>query len=199
MIIGLASVLVVGVVSSCSSDRQALQTKVTAATTEVSDELIPGKGMGELTLGMEFSKVVDVLGPQPKSDKNETDERAELEKWGYTPDNWIPFKKHFDRVYMYNDEITAKYPVFKIFVKDDKVCGMILSTQNKCATNPLTKDGVGLKATKDKLLKVMGEPTRKVPMEHYDSEYFYDDKGISFVVDDQGLVCSLDVFPPMNK
>ncbi|HEY6162254.1 MAG TPA: hypothetical protein VI112_13560, partial [Bacteroidia bacterium] len=91
------------------------------------------------------------------------------------------------------------YPVFKIYYKRKKVCYIILTSagyDNAIARNFRTDRGAGLRAEKSEVIKAFGDPTRINKMDNYEGEYMYEKDGISFVVEKDGTVISIDIFPP---
>ena len=159
----------------------------------------PGQGISEVLIGMKMSEVERILG-KPNGKYSFKEEKRGYVNFGYDPNDYLVFRNGFDLVCTYdNSSNKAGYPVFKIYYKKKKVCYIILSAagyDNAAARNFKTDRGPGLRAEKAEVLKAFGDPTRVNKMEGYDGEYVYEKDGISFVVEKDGTVISIDIFPP---
>jgi hypothetical protein len=169
-----------------------------SSTLIAQDKIIiePGKGVGKLLIGMKYSKVKKLLG-SPMSTETDEQERESFKNGGYEPDDFLVFRLGFDKCCTYGNN-KQDYPVFKVYFKKGKVCYIVLSGASFGSVRAgifVTADGLGFNSKKEDLLKSMGNAERYVKMANYDGEYGYDKKGISFVVENDGSIISMDIFP----
>jgi hypothetical protein len=158
--------------------------------------ILPGKGVGELALGMKMKQVQKLLGKPLEKVKQEQEKNA-YESSGYTPGDFIVFRNGFEVCWTYGNN-KADYPVFKVYFKDKKVCYIVLSGVDFGAVRAsifTTQGNVGFNSRKEDMKKEFGEPGRFVSMANYEGEFIYENKGISFVVEKDGRLISLDIYP----
>jgi translation elongation factor P/translation initiation factor 5A len=107
------------------------------------------------------------------------------------------FRLGFDKCATYANN-KADYPVFKVYFKNNRVCYIVLSGAAFGSVRAgyfVTKDNIGFNSKKAEVLKAHGEGYRFLDMANYDGEYIYEKQGISFVVENDEGIISMDIFP----
>jgi hypothetical protein len=159
--------------------------------------ITPGSGVGELKIGMKMKAVKKLLGREEHS-VNEKEERKAFVNAGYAPSDFLVFKLGFDKCLTYANN-KADYPVFKVYFKKKKVCYIVISGADfgsVRASRFTTGANVGFNSKKEDLLRGYGQPQRVNAMAGYDGEYVYEKLGFSAVVEKDGSIISMDIFPP---
>jgi hypothetical protein len=136
-------------------------------------EIVAGKKLGSLTLGMPVSEAMELMGkPELKEDTG-------------------TFEGHAWRNLYY-------YPKsdFKIIAEDDKIVELDLGGGSGDTPSCATRDGVQLGSKAKKVQKAYGAPDQKPARGAMTVEWTYDKNGISLFVDSQGGVLGLIVFTP---
>ena len=166
-----------------------------------SESLIaPGKGVGELYIGMKYKAVQKLMG-KPEDKNTEKEERSDFVSSGYQPDDFLVFRSGFDEccTYPYNNK--CEYPVFKIYFRKKKVCYIVISGAGYGSVRAgrfVTRGNTGFNSNKEDMLKEFGKENHFNQMANYDGEYVYYANGISFVIQKDGSIISMDIFPVMT-
>ena len=91
-------------------------------------EIIPGAGIGEIRIGKDYEFVVKIMG-EYENKINYDDEEKSWKDSGYNVDVELPFVIGFDYLIEYNESNNkTKYPIWKIYFKNDKIAYMTLSS-----------------------------------------------------------------------
>lgn len=135
-------------------------------------EIVAGKKLGSLTLGMPVSEAMERMGKPEAKEETGT------------------FEGHAWRSLYY-------YPAsdFKIIAEDDKIVELDLGGGSGDTVSCATSDGVRLGSKAKKVQKAYGAPDQK-PASGMTADWTYDKNGISLVVDSQGGALALDIFTP---
>ncbi len=165
--------------------------------------IIPGKGIDKLKLGMPYSDVVNILGNFKETRKLSASKHI-YKNSGYDSEKLLFYYVGSDIELEYDQSTISQlnpYPVFKVFFKDSKLVYIILSNYVHDSPSSLRfaiNKQLRFLDSKEKMLKVMGENFYKDVMKGYDGDYYYFDKGISFILDDEQKIQVINLFQPIT-
>lgn len=163
-------------------------------------KMIPGRGIGELRLGMPMKTFADALG-DPYKTRTYQDERAEALRDKTNPDELRVFQKKFDTCNYYSCHADSTLPVFKVYFNDSKLAVYMQLTdvyaKNLKDNDFITPEGVDFSSTKEKVILALGAPNRMRNDKSGDVVFSYDPKGVSVSIkpDNKGI-SFIDIYPP---
>lgn len=153
-------------------------------------QIIPGKGIGELLLGISSEKAIEILGQPEKSRNYQQEQDEEVVKFGKNVSLELCYNTHYDRVLKYKNtaEANIKYPVYKLYFRNNKLVYMVLTSYgyNTAVYEKLKiKNNLKFHNSGEAIKKSMGYP--EITQERYVGEYLYMQNGIDFLTEQNEL------------
>lgn len=161
----------------------------------------PGKGIGNINLGLTYTNVVDVMG-QPLERRPLEQEKQGLLSRKLTPKKELPFFIDFDYVAEFNySNNRTQYPIYTLYFKQDTLVYIVLSSYNydleKCRSLGINNE-VFFGNGKEKLLKALGRSS-VVTKSGADTElHDYLDKGVSFFLQ-KNAIRAIYIYKPLAR
>jgi hypothetical protein len=159
--------------------------------------IIPGKGTGELMMGMSAEHVKGIIRANTQM-RDISEEKAAFLAGGYSIDKVSQFKIGFDSCMVVSN--CENYPIFKIYFRNNKLVYITLSSyvspDELTATFELDK-GVPFHATKEEFTKAYGQPEEFRDMKGYDGCLIYWKDGLEVIFENDKLMV-ISIFEPMK-
>ncbi len=155
------------------------------------NQITPGKGVGELVLGISTEKAIEILGMPEKSRSYEQEQYEEVVKFGKNISQELCYNTHYDRVFKYNNDCDAKvdYPVYKLYFRNNQLVYMVLTSYgyDDVFYNKFTagSNNISFHSSGEKIKKTMGYP--EIIQERYVGEYLYMQRGIDFLTENNEM------------
>ena len=158
--------------------------------------ITPGKGFKEIQLGMTIDKMLKIIG-NPTSVISRKEEEKKWGKSGYIVGHEFPFQLKFDSVYTF--ENANDYALWKVYAKNNSVVYFNISSYifDTLITEKLNVlDTIFLYRDSSEFIKKLGDNFYTKTDNHRNTEYFYLEKGIYFIVKDSVLrnICLFEPF-----
>lgn len=176
----LAGALVLSVIAATSYGQQKA----------AKNTIIPGKGIGELALGISTEKVIQLLGSPEKSRSYEEEQFEEVVKFGKNISQELCYNTHYDRVFKYKNDCDASlaYPVYKLYFRKNQLVYMVLTSYGYDDTfyNAFsTNTNIKFHDSGEKIKTALGYP--EILQEQYVGEYLYMQNGIDFLTENNEM------------
>jgi hypothetical protein len=159
--------------------------------------ILPGVGFQKIKIGMSIENAITILG-KPESIRSNKNESTSWKESGYTPKFCMPFLLKFDKVYEFSENNV--FGIWKIYVKKGKLVFINLSSYVNNTDN-IKKisilDSLFFFDSLDKMISVFGSGYYFNKDQNDNLQYFYLDKGISFIID-EGQVRNAFVYAPIK-
>ena len=153
-----------------------------------SNTIVPGVGVGDLQLGISKEQVLNLIGTSYDA-RDYVEEREIYNGSRYPTDDMIQFIIGFDEVFVYNTP--QKYPVFKLYFKNDELVYIILTTYTTGQEmwNNLTLENSGFRYLDEMntVLDYYGPEDVFMDDINYDGFFIYWSRGIEFCFDEKEL------------
>jgi len=193
----LAGILVLVAIAST-----ALAQQKTKATPISYSQIIPGKGVGELVLGISTEKAIELLGMPEKSRNYEQEQYEEVVKFGKNISQELCYNTHYDRVFKYNNTCDAHidYPVYKLYFRNNQLVYMVLTSygyDDAIYSKFTAGNGISFHQSGEKIKSKMGYP--EIIQEHYVGEYLYMQRGIDFLTENNEMRAMFIYEPVENE
>ncbi len=168
----------------------AVSTAAFAQSAVKSTKIIPGKGVGELVLGISTEKAIALLGKPEKSRSYEEEQRDEVVKFGKNISQELCYNTHYDRVFKYKNDCDAKidYPVYKLYFRDNKLVYMVLTSygyDDALYSKFTASNNIAFHNTGQKIKSSFGYP--EIIEERIVGEYLYMQRGIDFLTENNEM------------
>lgn len=175
------------------------KSKVTAIS---NTQITPGRGVGELVLGISTEKVIELLGLPEKSRSYEQEQNEEVVKFGKNISQDICYNTHYDRVFKYKNDCNAQidYPVYKLYFRNNQLVYMVLTSYgyNDAVYSKFTAgNNISFHSPAEKIKKDMGHP--EVMEERYVGEYMFMQSGIDFITENNEIRAMFIYEPVENE
>ncbi len=162
-------------------------------------QIIPvtaGTGCGKIRLGMTEKQVKEILG----NSLEEKTFKEEMTAFWYhnrtvRVDSITQFVLGFDKCLVLNDSLNMIWPIYKIYLLNDKVNCMIITAylpDTNLVKTVVINNTLGLNDDEEKCRKYFGDQFIKTPYPGYD-EYLYYNKGIHLLFD-EGILKTFKLF-----
>lgn len=176
----LAGILVLSIIAATSYGQQKA----------AKNTIIPGKGIGELALGISTEKVIQLLGSPEKSRSYEEEQFEEVVKFGKNISQELCYNTHYDRVFKYKNDCDASlaYPVYKLYFRKNQLVYMVLTSYGYDDTfyNTFsTNTNIKFHDSGEKIKNALGYP--EILQEQYVGEYLYMQNGIDFLTENNEM------------
>ncbi len=160
-------------------------------------EILPGNRIGTIKIGDCKDSILKII-------KSKYIEKTFLEEKTNFSDSDLTvlpqFVLGFDKVFIFDD--FPVYQVFKVYLKKDSLnCIMITSYgfgSEKAISKYKIQKKLGFYDNQKKVIKLYGEPDKKIILKTNEIDYIYCSKGIEFIFEDDQLVV-INIFKPINK
>jgi len=162
----------------------------TKATLISYTQIVPGKGVGELVLGISTEKAIAILGEPEKSRSYEEEQFEEVVKFGKNISQELCYNTHYDRVFKYKNDCDARidYPVYKLYFRNNELVYMVLTSygyDNAFYGQFTAGKNISFHNTGKKIKDAMGYP--EIIQERYVGEYLYMQRGIDFLTENNEM------------
>lgn len=153
-------------------------------------QITPGKGVGELVLGISTEKAIELLGVPEKSLDYDQEQFQEVVKFGKNVSQELCYNTHYDRVFKYKNDCDANvdYPVYKLYFRKNQLVYIVLTSYgyDDMLYNKFTAaNKIGFHCTGEKIKSVLGHP--EIMQERYVGEYLYMQSGIDFLTENNEM------------
>jgi hypothetical protein len=174
----------------------------TIKTTEGPANIIPGKGIASVQLGMSLNSITRIIG-RPSIIRNFKEAKTNFIDFGIDPKDYIMFMRGFNLEAEYSLDQKAQYPIFKLYFKDDLLVYIILTSygfeeNRETILQYKTWHNISFWTEEYKLKEKFGNNYLLKPYENYKGKYYYLDLGISFLIDKE-VIRTIDIFPPLTE
>lgn len=152
--------------------------------------ITPGKGVGELVLGISTEKAIELLGLPEKSYNYEEEQHYEVVKFGKNVSQELCYNTHYDRVFKYNNTNaqTAQYPVYKLYFRKNQLVYFVLTSygyEKDIYEKFSIGNSVKFHNDGEKIMQAYGLPD--INEKRYVGEYLYMQKGVDFITENNEL------------
>lgn len=164
-------------------------------------QVIPGKGVGELVLGISTEKAIEILGVPEKSLDYDQEQFQEVVKFGKNISQELCYNTHYDRVFKYKNDCNAKidYPVYKLYFRKNQLVYIVLTSYgyDDLLYNKFTAlNKIGFYSSGEKIKSVLGHP--EINEERYVGEYLYMKRGIDFITENNEMR-AMFIYEPLEN
>lgn len=193
----LAAIVVLTAVFSAATAQNSGKSSAISYT-----NITPGKGVGELVLGISTEKAIELLGLPDKSRSYEQEQDEEVVKFGKNISQEICYNTHYDRVFKYKNDCDAQvnYPVYKLYFRNNQLVYMVLTSygyDDALYSKFTAGSNISFHSTPEKIKKAMGHP--EVMEERYVGEYMFMQKGIDFITENNEMRAMFIYEPVENE
>lgn len=167
---------------------------------KVTDEIVPGVGIGELKLGLSYREVKEILG-EPVKILTCYESGIEYIQSGHDPTELLIFALNFDYEMTYKSPTSkSSYPVYMLYFRQDRLCYIVLSSYtHRGSLHPfLIKGKLGFNCNKAQMEQVLGKNYHIRRRKPYSDEFRYLDKGVSVILDED-LIKVMSIYKPLDR
>ncbi len=172
-----------------------------AAFAQQVTKIVPGKGVGELVLGITTEKAIQLLGAPEKSRTYEQEQAEEVVKFGKNISQELCYNTHYDQVLKYKNDCDSKidYPVYKLYFRENKLVYMVLTSygyDDALYSKFTTANNIKFHTQPVKIKNTMGYP--EISEDRYVGEYLYMQRGIDFLTENNELR-AMFIYEPVER
>ncbi len=165
-------------------------------------QVTPGKGVGELVLGISTEKAIALLGFPEKSRSYEQEQNEEVVKFGKNVSQELCYNTHYDRVFKYKNDCEAniEYPVYKLYFRNNQLVYIVLTSygyDNELYSKFTANNNISFHSSGQKIKTAMGYP--EIMQEKYVGEYLYLQSGIDFLTENNEMRAMFIYEPVENE
>ena len=165
-------------------------------------KVTPGKGVGELVLGISTEKAIELLGLPEKSRSYEQEQNEEVVKFGKNVSQELCYNTHYDRVFKYKNDCdaTIEYPVYKLYFRNNQLVYMVLTSygyDDALYSKFTAGNNISFHSSGQKIKTGMGHP--EIMQEKYVGEYLYLQSGIDFLTENNEMRAMFIYDPVENE
>jgi hypothetical protein len=164
-------------------------------------KVTPGKGVGELVLGISTEKAIELLGVPEKSNNYEQEQEQEVVKFGKNVSQELCYNTHYDRVFKYKNDCEAniEYPVYKLYFRNNHLVYIVLTSygyDDALYSKFTAGNNIGFHSSGQKIKSAMGHP--EIIQEKYVGEYLYLQNGIDFLTENNEMR-AMFIYDPLEN
>jgi hypothetical protein len=168
---------------------------------DVGSMIVPGKGMGNVVIGVEAAEIKKLCG-EPLSVISYEEEYSAFDDYGYDTDRELQFMIGFDYVLEYDPSSNASaIPAWKLYFKNDRLVYINFSSF-VYTSEELRSVGVApacfFYGTEGGMIQSLGNGFAKRTDESGNEQYSYPAKGITPIIVD-GVVRVFHVYAPRSQ